>query len=403
MSSVQESLQRAEQALAEFQSKQTARLDKIEAENLRRNDQVEATLDRLNLTGGARPAESAGERACGLAFANLQPQAGPLPDDLKKGWERYLESGVVPLEPQAGMSVVSDPDGGFFVHPQVARQVARVAFDLSPVRQFSRVITLLTGDSYEENISTSLAAARWAGEEESRPETDAPDLKKTRITLRELVAMPRQTQKLLDTSEFDSAAWLTQELGEAFSITEGAAFINGDGNLNNARGFLQRTYVATADATRVWGDVEYIPTGAAGAFAASDPFDAIYDCVAALKTAYRPGAVWMMNRTTLAAVRKLNDTNGQPLWQPSNIVGRPSTLIGFPIVEAEDMPVVAADSLSIVLANFKRAYTIIDGARFTILRDPFTQKGSVLFYATKRVGGDMIDFNALKALKFAVS
>ena len=370
----------------------------------KRVDELEAKIDVLNLTGPfpAAPTDSSA-KPYGLEFANPRPTAGPIPAELTKDWGQFIRSGMNSPALQAAMDVVSDPAGGFLVNPSLSRTINSISFEQSPVRQFARIIRLDSGDAYEEPITTSLAAATWTGETQTPTVSAQPDLKKNRIPLHELLAMPKSTQKLLDTNGFDADRWLTEALGTAFGITEAGAFINGNG-VSKPQGFLTYTASATDDDTRAFFELQYIPTGVAGDFAAApNGFDVFYDTVAKLKAPYRNRAVWMMNRTTIAAVMKEKDSNGQPPWQQSTITNRPSTILGFPVVPAEDMPDIAADSLSIAFGNFQRAYTIVDLLGMKILRDPFSDKPNVLFYSTQRVGGAVVDFHALKLIKFSAT
>jgi HK97 family phage major capsid protein len=183
-------------------------------------------------------------------------------------------------------------------------------------------------------------------------------------------------------------------------VQEGAAFGNGDGS-NKPKGFLSYTTVANGSWT--WGNIGYIASGAAGAFASSNPSDALVDLVYAVKAGYRQNGSFVMNRKTQAAVRKFKDEGGNYLWQPPAQAGGRASLMTFPVVEAEDMPDIDDDSLSVAFGDFGRGYLVVDRAGVRVLRDPFTAKPYVLFYTTKRVGGGVQDFDAIKVLKFAAA
>jgi HK97 family phage major capsid protein len=208
------------------------------------------------------------------------------------------------------------------------------------------------------------------------------------------------TATLLEDAAVNIDQWLAQEVEQVFAVQEGTAFVTGDG-VNKPKGFLSYTTVANASWT--WGNVGYIASGAAGAFAASNPSDVLIDLVYAVKAGYRQNGVFVMNRKTQATVRKFKDSTGAYLWQPPAIAGGKASLMTFPVIEAEDMPDVAANSLSIAFGDFNRGYLVVDRAGVSVLRDPYMAKPYVLFYTTKRVGGGVQDFDAIKLLKMAVS
>ena len=212
--------------------------------------------------------------------------------------------------------------------------------------------------------------------------------------------MPAATATLLEDSAVNIDEWLASEVEQVFAVQEGAAFVAGDGT-NKPKGFL--SYTNVANATWTWGNIGYIATGSAGAFPASNPSDVLVDLIYALKAGYRQNGTLVMNRKTQATVRKFKDAQGNYLWQPPAQADGRATLMTFPIMEAEDMPDIAANSYSIAFGDFRRGYLIVDRQGVRVLRDPFTAKPYVLFYTTKRVGGGVQDFDAIKLLKFAAS
>lgn len=207
---------------------------------------------------------------------------------------------------------------------------------------------------------------------------------------------------MLDDAMFDVETWLANEIGREFAVAEGSAFVGGNGT-NRPKGFLSYTATNEADAVRDFGELQYVASGAAGAFAASNPQDKLVDLVHSLRAPYRQGACWVMNSDTLARIRKFKTSDGAFIWQPGLVEGQAASLLGYPVVEAEDMPALAADSLSIAFGNFRAGYLVADRGETRILRDPFSNKPFVHFYATKRVGGAIIDSNAIKLMKFAAS
>jgi HK97 family phage major capsid protein len=216
----------------------------------------------------------------------------------------------------------------------------------------------------------------------------------------ELYAMPAATASLLDDSVVDLDQWISGEVEAAFAEQEGAAFVSGDGT-NKPKGFLSNTLVA--ESAWAWGKIGYTLTGVAGAWPASNPSDILIDTIYALKAGYRQNANWVMNRKTQGAIRKLKDADGNYLWQPPASPGSRAMLMGFPLVEAEDMPDIGADATPVAFGDFSRGYLVVDRAGVRVLRDPYSAKPYVLFYTTKRVGGGVQDFDAIKLLKFGTA
>jgi HK97 family phage major capsid protein len=216
----------------------------------------------------------------------------------------------------------------------------------------------------------------------------------------ELYAMPAATTTLLEDSAVNIDEWLAQEVEQIFAAQEGAAFVVGDGN-NKPKGFL--SYNSVPNASWTWGNTGCIASGLAGAFPSSSPSDVLVDLIYSVNAGYRQNGVFVMNRKTQSTIRKFKDSTGNYLWQPPAIPGAKATLMTFPVIEAEDMPDIAANSLSIAFGDFNRGYLIVDRAGVTVLRDPYTAKPYVLFYTTKRVGGGIQDFSAIKLVKFSAS
>jgi HK97 family phage major capsid protein len=216
----------------------------------------------------------------------------------------------------------------------------------------------------------------------------------------ELYAMPAAPPTLLEDSAVNIDAWIAEEVEIAFAEQEGAAFINGDG-INKPKGFLAE--ITVAESAWSWGNLGYEATGVDGAFPASDASDVLIETIYALKAGYRQNANWVMNRKTQAEIRKLKDADGNYLWAAPASAGMAASLMGFPLVEAEDMPDIASDSMAVAFGDFRRGYLIVDRTGVRVLRDPYSSKPYVLFYTTKRVGGGVQDFDAIKLLKFGVA
>jgi len=253
---------------------------------------------------------------------------------------------------------------------------------------------------YRKLIASGGTPSGWVGFEAARPETNTPTFTEVVPASGELYANPAASQQMLDDAMFDVETWLAQEIASEFARAEGKAFVGGNGT-NQPLGFLSSPNATTADGVRPMGTLQTIGTGVAGAFPASNPADKLVDLVQSLRSPYRQGAVFVMNSATAAAIRKFKTADGAFMFQPSLAAGQPATLLGYPLIEAEDMPDLGAASLSIAFGNFKAGYVIAERHATTILRDPYTHKPYVHFYATKRVGGQVVNSEAIKLLKFA--
>lgn len=295
------------------------------------------------------------------------------------------------------LSAGSDPDGGYAVTPDMSGRIAQLVRETSPMRQVANVITIGT-DALEGFNDLNEATSGWVGETEARTETETPKIGEYRIPVHEQYAEPRATQKLLDDALFNVEEWLAGKIAERLSRMENECFVNGNG-VRKPRGFL--TYAAGTPSAGAFNVIEQIASGKSADFADTDPGDALISLVYALKSAYREKAVFMMKRSTLAEARKLKDGDNNYLWQPDFQLKQGGTLLGFDVIEAEDMPEIAANSLSIAFGDFNAGYQIVDRQGLRVLRDSFTAKPYVKFYTTKRVGGDVVNFEAIKLMKFA--
>jgi len=300
---------------------------------------------------------------------------------------------------EKAMSRSSDPDGGYLVPDETATEIGRRLATISPVRSVASVITV-SSSMYKKPFAQTGPATGWVSETDLRPQTTSPSIAELQFPTMELYAMPAATSTLLDDSAINIDEWLAQEVEIAFAEQESAAFISGDG-VNKPKGILDHTVVAESNWS--WGNLGYVPTGADGAFGVSDASDVLVDTIYALKAGYRQNANWMMNRRSQADIRKLKDVDGNYLWQPPAMAGEKAMLLGFPVLEAEDMPNIASDSMSVAFGDFNRGYLIVDRAGVRVLRDPYSAKPYVLFYTTKRVGGGIQDFDAIKLVKFGTA
>ncbi|WP_099865121.1 phage major capsid protein [Pararhizobium haloflavum] len=308
------------------------------------------------------------------------------------------ETGLRQIEAKA-MSYGSDPDGGFLVPEEIDTEIGRRLGELSPIRSIATV-RQVTGAVLKKPFAVSGMAVGWVGETDQRPETATGQLAELSFPTMELYAMPAATASLLEDSAVDIDAWITAEVEIAFAEQEGAAFVAGDG-VNKPRGFLDYPSVMENDWT--WGSLGHIATGTDGNFDPAEPSDVLVETVYALKAGYRQNASFVMNRKTQAAIRKIKDADGNYVWQPPASAGQRAALMGFPVVEAEDMPDIGADATPIAFGDFRRGYLVVDRTGVRVLRDPYSAKPYVLFYTTKRVGGGVQDFDAIKLVKFAAT
>lgn len=323
---------------------------------------------------------------------------GARPPAASAAFAGFVRTGAT-LEMKAFTGVTGDA-GGYAVPQEIDATIDRVLGTLSPIRSVANVVKVGSA-GYRKLVTAGGTPSGWAGEIDPRPETATPVFVEIAPPMGELYANPSASQAMLDDSAFDVEDWLANEIAAEFASAEGSAFVNGSG-VNRPKGFLQQAVAATADAARPFGTLQYLASGAAGDFGAS-PQERLIDLVQSLRPGYRQGAVFVMNAATLARIRKFKTSDGAFVWQPSLAAGQPASLLGYPVIEAEDMPDIGANSLSIAFGNFRMGYLIAERSETAILRDPYTNKPFVNFYATKRIGGCVSNSQAIKLMKFAVS
>jgi len=380
-------------AFEEFKSTNDARLSAIEGKKEdvlldQKLDRINAAMDSQNAAIENMLAKQMRPNLCsdGLIVAGDSEYKDAFAAYVRKGEEKSLSAG-------------SNPDGGYLVPAQTDHDIGRRLAAISPIRSIASV-RQVSSSVYKKPIATSGPTVGWAGETDARPETAASTLAEIEYPTTELYAMPAATASFLDDAAVDVEAWIAEEVETAFAEQETAAFVSGDG-VKKPTGFLSAPQVANDSWS--WGNVGYLATGTAGALPASNPSDVLIDLVYSLKAGYRQNANWVMNRRTQAQLRKIKDADGNYLWQPSNQPGMRPSFMGFSLVEAEDMPDVAADATAIAFGDFRRGYLIVDRLGVNVIRDPYSAKPYVLFYTTKRVGGGVLDFDAIKLLKYSVS
>lgn len=344
-------------------------------------DEVKSRLDKVG-RAASRPALSGADGA--------SPEFKGFVDGyLRFGRESELKSisGAVP------------GDGGYAVPREIDAMIAAQLKVASPIRAIAQVVQIGTS-GYRKLVTSTGTASGWVSETAARPETTTAKFNEIAPPMGELYANPAASQAMLDDAAFNLEEWLASEIATEFAKAEGAAFINGSGN-NQPKGFLGAPTSNAADAARAFGTLQFTASGHASAFDANPELKLI-DMVHSLKAAHRQGAVFVMNSKTLATVRKFKAADGSFLWQPGIMDGQPARLLGYPVIEAEDMPDVSASALPIAFGNFRNGYLIAERSATAILRDPFTNKPFVNFYATRRVGGQVLDSDAIKLLRIGL-
>lgn len=343
-------------------------------------DDVKSRLERVS-RAAARPVIE------GAAPASAEVK-GFVDGYLRRGRESELKSisGTVPA------------DGGYAVPREIDALIASRLKAISPIRAIAQVVQTGTA-GYRKLVTTGGTASGWVSETAGRPETGTPSFAEIAPPTGELYANPAASQAMLDDAAFDLESWLADEIAMEFARAEGAAFVGGSG-VNQPKGFLAAPNSAADDAARPFGTLQFLASGDAAGLGGLVEL-VLVDLVHALRAGHRQGASWVMNAATLAEVRKLRGTDGTFLWQPGLMDGQPDRLLGYPVVEAEDMPDIAAGACPIAFGNFRAGYLIAERSATAILRDPFTNKPFVHFYATKRIGGQVLDSDAIKLLKIA--
>jgi len=373
--------QKNDETLNELKKKGT--VDPLNKETLDRIntaiDEAKSRLDKVE-TAASRP-NAAAE---GKEKADEAEHKRAFNGYLRKG----IDAGLADIQVKT-MSVGSDPDGGYLVTPTMSNQIITKVFETSPLRQLATIETI-TSDSLDIIDDHDEASVETVSETGTRNTTNTPIIAKRNIPVHEISAMPKATQKLLDDAGINIEAWLSAKVADKIGRTENTYFISGNG-VGKPRGILN--YAAGTS----WGQIQQVSSGVSGAFVA----DTLIDLVYSLKTPYANGAAFLMTRASEGKVRQLKDGSGRYLWEPSLAAGKPGMLLGYELYQAADMEEVGASSLSAAFGNFKQGYTIVDRRGITILRDPFTDKPFVKFYTTKRVGGDVTNFEAIKIYKLA--
>lgn len=355
----------------------------------KRMNDVTTRIEQLDRKAARRPALEA--RA-----SEALPHQKAFAAYVRRGQEDELKSLDVETK---GLNTGVSAEGGYLIDPRTAEQIETVLRSGASIRALSRVVQVEAG-SYDVLVDHEEIGAGWLDETSAVNETSAPVIDRIAIQLHELSASPKASQRLLDDTAFDVESWLAERIADRFLRAESAAFISGDG-VNKPKGLLTKPMVANASWS--WGSIGYSITGTSGAFDANDPADAVVDLIYSLGAQYRANAAFVMNSKTAGEIRKIKDGQGRFVWTEGMSARQPALLMGYPVAIVEEMPDIAADSLSVAFGDFGHGYTVAERPDIRILRDPYSAKPHVMFYATKRVGGDVTDYAAIKVLKFGIA
>ncbi len=383
------------EVLATFEAFKAANDARIDAVERKQGDGLlEDKLERIE--GALQAAEGRLNR---LMSAKARPaiEEGQAVSEGKAAWDGYLRSGRLGIELKSG--IASSSGSGVLAPIETESFIERRLAQISPMRSLATV-RAIGAATFRKPVTTASVGSGWVSETASRPETDPATLTLISFASGELYASPSATQDILDDAFINLDEWLASEIEDSFAAQETAAFVDGDGS-NKPKGFLN--YTIAANGSAAWGQIGYVASGGDGDFAEDDPADALIDLIYAPKSQYRPNAHFVMNRRTAAKVRKLKDGDGTYVWQPALTAGQLPLLLGYPVQEIEDMPDVASGTAAIAFGDFARGYLIVDRAGISVLRDPYSAKPYVLFYTTKRVGGGVQNFDAIKVMKFSAS
>ncbi len=360
-------------------------------------DMLEASFDTVRhpAPSAAKPTPLASARpALSGAKSDDNPAKTAFVNDyLRKGLQTGLQLKAV--------DGASGADGGFAIPREIDAVIDHTLKAISPIRSIANVVQVGSA-GYRKLVTLNNTNSGWAGEIAARPDTNTAAFNEIVPPMGDLYANPAASQAMLDDAFFDVETWLADEISREFARAEGAAFVNGTG-VNQPAGFLSTPTATTSDTVRPFGTLQYLATGTDAAFPAALPEEKLMDLVQSLRAPYRQGAVFVMNAATMNRIRKFRISTGALLWQASIADGRPDTLLGYPVIDAEDMPDIGSGSFSIAFGNFKAGYLIAERAETSILRDPYSVKPFVHFYAHKRIGGVVANSEAIKLLKFSAS
>lgn len=405
-----DAIEGSNRAFEEFKKVNDARIEEVKKGGMTADFMAKMEAIQKDMTEQKRVIEDMEAKAKRPQFGGPGQDANQAESEHKSAFNTYLrkgkDQGLAELETKAyAWSTNSGADGGYAVPKVIDSAIDALAVNMSPIRSIAQVVQVSTTD-YHKLVNVGGTASGWVGEVAARTATATSSLVDIKPTMGELYANAQASQQMLDDVFFNAEQWLASEIAIEFARAEGAAFVNGTGT-NMPTGFLNGATAATADGTRAFGTIEHVATGTSAAFktlsATVNPVDDLYTLVSKMKAAYRLGCNFVTNKALLFEIMAMKDYQGRYVFNPTTAPGVADTILGYPVVEAEDIPVKGAASLSLAFGNFKLAYLIVDRIGTRVVRDPFSNKPYIGFYITKRVGGALINSEALKVLKFAAS
>ncbi|MAO22871.1 MAG: phage major capsid protein [Phycisphaerae bacterium] len=388
---------------AEFKKVNDQRLDSIEkGESTAYVDEklakMEAKMDSYEdinqkLTTAEANAENIKSQIEKLETVVKRPNSGfdtKQVDEYMGAFDTYCRKGLEGLDAmeRKALTVSNDSTGGYLAPPEYVRELLKTVTEISPIRSIARIRS--TGArSIQVPKRTGQFAAQWVSESGTRSETTGWNVGLEEIPAHEQYALVDISEQDLEDSVFNLEAEMQSEFSEQFAKAEGSAFVSGD-MVGKPEGFMTN------------GNVSSVNSGDANEITA----DGLISLVHNIKSAYSSNGTFVFNRTTLAKIRKLKDTAGQYVFQAGMSLqgGVTNTILGHSYVEATDMPSEGANTFPVAFGDFRRGYMIVDRVNLAVLRDPFTQAttGNVRYIARRRVGGQVIQAEAISKLKCSV-
>ena len=400
---IKNAIQDLGQTFNEFKKVNDERLEQIEkgestAYNEEKLAKLEAKLDSFEevnqkLTLAEQNAEQIKEQVSKIETMVTRPDSGfesKQVDEYLNAFDRYCRKGLDGLQPdeKKALTVSNDSTGGYLAPPEYVRELLKTITEISPIRTIARVRS--TGArSIQIPKRDGQFSAQWVSESGTRSETTGYSVGLEELPAHEMYALVDISEQDLEDTVFDLEAEMQSEFAEQFAKAEGTAFVSGD-SVGKPHGFMDHSGVG------------HVNSGTADAVTA----DGLISLVHNIKSDYTRNGTFVFNRATLASIRKLKDTAGQYVFQTGMMLGgnMVNTILGHPYVEATDMPSEAANAFPVAFGDFRRAYMIVDRVNLAVLRDPFTQAttGNVRYIARKRVGGQVVQKEAINKLKCSV-
>ena len=333
-----------------------------------------------------------------IKIEDVQPDVEFL-KNYRKSFEAYIRKNIVN---QDDMRSSEDPKGGYWIEPAVSRKIVELVYETSDVRPIVTIETIGTSSQIGLHDTDEFNAG-WVGETEERSQTDAAKIGEYEIGVKEVYAEPWATQNMLDDTAWNVTAWFARKVSRKMARMENKAFLM-DHTQKRPRGMLTYPVAETEIEHDNFGDhVEMIKSGADGEV--SNP-DALIELTGTLKNEYQRRARFAMNRSMLTKLRQLKDGDGRYFFVPDFSISPFGMILGRPISSFEDLTKAVKGTAgtafnAILYGDFSEYYKIIERQGLRTIRDIITKKGYVKFYTTKRVGGDVVNFDAVKILQLS--